>query len=59
MLSEVPAQDAKNVISLAGGQHLTEQAQQAFEWEMLCETLKVTCLTLLGKTGHFTRFCSC
>lgn len=58
MLSEVLAQDGKNVISLAGDQHLTEQVQQALGWEMICETLKVICLTILGKTGPFTRFCS-
>lgn len=58
MLSEVSAQDVKNVISLAGDQHLTEQVQQMLGWEMLYDTLKVTCLTFLGKTGPFTRFCS-
>lgn len=42
ILSEISAQDAKTVISLAEDQLLTERVQQVLGWEMLCETLKVT-----------------
>lgn len=52
MLSEVSAGDAKNIISLCGDQHLTEQMQQVPERKCIVR-LKTTCssmcLTLLGE----------
>lgn len=54
MLSEVSAQDAKNFISLAGDQHLTEQGQQVLGWEMLCETQSDR-LDTAGKNCSFHR----
>lgn len=59
MLSKISAEDAKNVISLAGDQLLTGKCNECWDGKCFVRLSKVTCLTLLGKTGPFTGFCSC